>query len=127
MRQLGLLAAAVALLACENKSSVNVSNSNATGTVGGVVLDVDGETPLMGAQVQLTTAGGMVPAVMTAADGSYSIPKVPVGNFFVTVSLSSYQSAYFPGALSGTVGNFPVSNPIATLPTVELFKNDGTF
>ena len=32
-----------------------------------------------------------------------------------------------PGTLSGAVGNFPVSNPQATMPTVELFKTTGTF
>src|SRR5205823_2803229 len=70
---------------------------------------------------------GVTMMAMTDATGIYTIPKVPAGGFFLTVSLTGYQSAYVPGTLTGAVGNFPVSNPQSTMPTVELFKNDGTF
>src|SRR5439155_22745350 len=38
-----------------------------------------------------------------------------------------HQGAYFPGNLDASVGNFPVTNPIATMGTVALFKNDFSF
>ena len=52
---------------------------------------------------------------------------MPAGDFFVTLAAPGYESAYIPGTLSGAVGNFPVANPQATVPTVELFKTDTTF
>jgi hypothetical protein len=125
MRQLGLLALGFALISCDNNRNVNVSNSNAQGTVGGQVLDVSGEAPLKGAMVTINSAGGNFTAP-TDENGFYSIGKVPVGSFFVTIAQQGYQSAYFPGTLAGSVGNFPVSNPISTQPTVELFKADTT-
>lgn len=126
MRQLAIVLGVAAVFGCDNSRSVNVSNKNALGTVGGQVLDLNGEAPLANATVTLTGAGGPFMAT-TDATGSYSIPNVPVGTFFVTASMMGYESAYFPGQLTGTVGNFPVSNPIATMPTVELFKTEGSF
>jgi Carboxypeptidase regulatory-like domain/Bacterial Ig-like domain len=126
MGKLAWVVAAMAVLGCDNNRNVAVSNSNPLGTVGGVVLDVNGEMPLANAVVSLQTAGTVMMA-MTDPSGIYTIPKVPAGAFFINVSASGYESAYVPGDLTGAVGNFPVSNPQATMPTIELFKTDMTF
>jgi hypothetical protein len=126
MGKLAWLFGVVAVFGCDNNRNVAVSNTNPLGTVGGIVLDVNGETPLANATVTLQTAGTVMMA-MTDATGIYTLPKVPAGAFFLTITAMGFQSAYVPGQLTGAVGNFPVSNPQTTMPTVELFKNDGTF
>jgi hypothetical protein len=119
-----LVLGVVLLAGCENK--VNVTNQNPSGTVGGVVLDLDGETPLAGATVTLGYAGGSATGT-TDMNGAFSISKVPVSLLNVAISAQSYESAYFTSSWNGTIGNFPVSNPLLNLGTVLLFKNAGSF
>jgi hypothetical protein len=126
MGKLGWLLGVVAIFGCDNNRNVAVSNENPLGTVGGTVLDVNGELPLANAVVSLQTAGTVMMA-MTDATGVYTLAKVPAGSFFLNISVTGYESAYVPGTLTGAVGNFPVSNPQTTMPTVELFKTDNAF
>jgi hypothetical protein len=127
MGKLGWIVGVMALLgACDDNRNVAVSNTNPLGVVGGRVLDLDGEAALPNAMVTLESAGATMMA-MTDMTGTYTFGKVPAGDFFLTIGASGYESAYIPGTLSGAVGNFPVSNPQATVPTVELFKTDTTF
>jgi hypothetical protein len=126
MGKLAWLLGAVAIFGCDNNRNVAVSNTNPLGTVGGVVLDLNGEAPLGNAVVTLQTAGTVMMA-MTDATGIYTIAKVPAGAFFLNIAVTGYETAYVPGNLVGAVGNFPVSNPQLTMPTVEMFKTDGTF
>lgn len=126
MGKLGLVVALLAVAACDNNRNVAVTNSNPLGTVGGRVLDLDGEAPLANAMVTLESAGATMTAT-TDMSGTYTLAKVPAGAFFLTIAMSGYESAYIPGTLSGAVGNFPVSNPQTTVPTVELFKTDTMF
>jgi len=127
MGKLGWIVGVLALWGvCDNNRNVAVSNTNPLGVVGGRVLDLNGEAPLPNAMVTLETAGATMMA-MTDMSGTYTFDKVPAGDFFLTIAASGYESAYVPGTLSGAVGNFPVSNPQATVPTVELFKTDTTF
>jgi hypothetical protein len=121
-----MLVAVAAIFGCDNNRSVAVSNQNPLGTVGGQVLELDGDMPLGSATVTLQSAGGMFTA-MTDANGIYTIEKVPAGGFWLTISATGHQSAYLAGQLDGSVGNFPVANPIATVATVALFKNDYAF
>ncbi|HXU73955.1 MAG TPA: carboxypeptidase-like regulatory domain-containing protein [Polyangia bacterium] len=126
MRKLAFVLGLVGAIGCGDNQKVAVSNTNPLGTVGGVVLDLEGEAPIMGATVTLQTAGTMMMA-MTDMNGVYTFAKVPAGELFVNIAAPGYESAYVPGQLSGAVGNFPVSNPQTTMPTVELFKTSGTF
>jgi hypothetical protein len=130
MNKLAWFVSVVAVAAgvgCDDNRNVAVSNTNPLGTVGGRVLDVNGETALVGAAVTLEEAGTTVMMTMTDATGAYSFAKVPAGSFFLTIAAGGYEGAYVPGVLSGAVGNFPVSNPQTTMPTVEMFKTDGAF
>src|SRR6478672_9483268 len=107
MRQLAILVtASVAVFGCDNNRNVAVTNQNPHGTVGGVVLDFDGETPLMGATVTLQSAGGTFTG-MTDAGGLYTITDVPAGGFWLTIDAPGHEPAYFSSALSASVGNFP--------------------
>jgi hypothetical protein len=127
MGKLGWILGVMAVLAaCDNNRNVAVSNTNPLGTVGGRVLDLNGETALANATVTLDTAGATMMA-MTDTNGTYTFTQVPAGAFFLTIAAAGYESAYIPSTLSGAVGNFPVSNPQTTVPTVELFKTDTTF
>lgn len=125
MNKLALVLGLVAVLGCDDRN-VAVTNTNPLGTVGGRVLDVNGESGINGATVTLDSAGASV-MTMTDAMGGYTFTKVPAGSFFLTITAGGYESAYVPGALSGSVGNFPVTNPQQTMPTVEMFKTDTTF
>src|SRR2546421_6215111 len=111
MRQLAILVAMTATFGCDNNRNVAVSNTNPLGTVGGQVIELDGETPLPGAMVTLQSAGGMFSAT-TDANGIYTVEKVPSGGFWLTIAAPGHESAYLPGQLNGSVGNFPVTNPI---------------
>ena len=126
MRQLAIVVAVAAVFGCDNNRNVAVSNDNPLGTVGGQVVELDGDMPLGDATVSLQSAGGTFTA-MTDANGIYTIPKVPAGGFWLTISSPGHQSAYLSGQLDGAVGNFPVANPIVTVATVALFKNDYAF
>ena len=127
MKKLLLLASATAWLSCsDNGSSVSVGNSNPLGTVGGVVWDAASEMPLPGATVKIISGGKPLTAT-TDMDGLFSVANVPAGSFIATVSQMGYLTASINSALGGAVGNFPVSNPIATLGPIGLVKNDGTF
>src|SRR5436309_532436 len=98
--RIAILVAMAAVFGCDNNRNVAVSNTNPLGTVGGTVIELDGETPLMGAMVTLQSAGGTFSAT-TDANGVYTIEKVPAGGFWLTLAAAGHQSAYFPGTLAG--------------------------
>jgi hypothetical protein len=125
MRNLALLVAAL-VVGC-NDSTVSVGNDNPTGVVGGLIIDAAGQTPLAGASVQLTTAGGSLSPAVTDDQGQFHVPKVPSGTVIVTISQMGYETTVFTAFLNGAVGNFPVKNPSLTLGPIGLVKNDYTF
>jgi hypothetical protein len=80
---------------------------------------------LSGATVTLI-AGGKSFTGMTDMNGVFGVTDVPSGSFIAKIDAMGYLAASINGTL-GPVGNFPVSNPIATLGPVGLIKSDGTF
>jgi Tol biopolymer transport system component len=61
----------------------------ATGAVAGTVTDASDGSPIAGAMVSADTGQSAI----TAGDGSYSIPDVPVGDRSVAASADGYESA----------------------------------
>jgi hypothetical protein len=114
-----------ALLGGCNDSTVAVTNDNPTGTVGGMVVDAATQMPMMGATVKLVSGGNTLMAA-TQMDGTFAVPKVPVGSFIVFISNMGYGTAQFDSSLfSGSA--LPVKNPVATLGPIGLVKADAQF
>ncbi|HZS42512.1 MAG TPA: hypothetical protein VFF06_37035 [Polyangia bacterium] len=119
-----LLAAAAIAVGC-NDSTVAVTNDNPTGTVGGLILTANDQMPLAGVNIKIIT-GGLTLTATTQTDGTFLIPKVPVGNFVFNASLMGYTSAQFQSSLfNGSA--LPVKNPVQTIGPIGLIKADATF
>src|SRR5438067_1782827 len=75
--------------------------ANPTGTVGGLVLDVDGEMPLAGVGVTVISGGATFTGPANDK-GLYSISGVPAGPFTLTAQLADYETAMTQGELVGS-------------------------
>ena len=65
------------------------ARAQATGVIAGHILEPDGVTPLIGANVRID---GTALGAATDLDGAYRLAGVPVGVYSVTASYSGYQS-----------------------------------
>ncbi len=63
-------------------------SGSTTVTVSGVVLELRAESPIVGASVEIDSQS----AVITDADGFFSVPEVPVGQRDVVVTADGYDS-----------------------------------
>ena len=88
MRSFVIALSAVAMLLCATVSQAQVT----TGTIAGTVSDSSGAV-LPGAKIEILNEGtGAVRTVTTAADGHYSAPSLPVGNYKLTVGMAGFQT-----------------------------------
>ena len=72
-----------------------VALAQGTGTIAGRVLEADGVTAIIGANVRV---GGTTLGAATDIDGDYRIIGVPVGAYDVTASYAGYASSVVTGA-----------------------------
>jgi hypothetical protein len=69
------------------------------GTILGTVTDASGAV-IAGAKVTVKSAAtGLERATQTSADGSYSIPELPLGTYTVTISQSGFQTSVTTGVV----------------------------
>jgi carboxypeptidase family protein/TonB-dependent receptor-like protein len=69
------------------------------GTILGTVTDATGAV-IGGAKVTVRNTGtGQERSTTTSADGSYSLPELPIGNYTVTFSQSGFQTAVTTGVV----------------------------
>ncbi len=74
------------------------------GTILGTVTDASGAV-VSGAQVTVRNANtGLERATRTSADGSYSVPELPIGTYAVTVSQSGFQTSATTGVVVDVAG-----------------------
>jgi hypothetical protein len=74
-----------------------VSGQTFRGTILGSVTDATGAV-VAGAQVTIRNANtGLERTTLTSADGSYSVPELPIGSYDVTVTQKGFQSAVVKG------------------------------
>ena len=67
------------------------------GTILGTVTDASGAV-VSGAQVTVRNANtGLERITLTSADGSYSVPELPIGSYDVTIKQTAFQSAVVKG------------------------------
>src|SRR6201984_2710346 len=72
--------------------AVNLSAQTFRGTILGTVTDPSGAV-VSGAKVTVKNTGtGLERATETSADGSYSLPELPIGPYQVTVSQTGFQT-----------------------------------
>ncbi len=83
MKYLVMLLLPLAIISCTE----NTVTPTLYGSISGTVLAPDGKTPVPGASV---TTNPPTSAIATASNGTFSIDKVPVGNYTVTASKSGY-------------------------------------
>ena len=63
------------------------------GTILGTVTDASGAV-ISGASVMVKNVGtGQERSTQTSADGSYSVPELPIGSYTVTISQSGFQTS----------------------------------
>ncbi len=72
-----------------------VALAQGTGTIAGRVLEADGVTAIIGANVRV---GGTTLGAATDLDGNYRIIGVPVGSYDVTASYTGFPSVTVTGA-----------------------------
>src|SRR2546426_2579552 len=74
------------------------------GTILGTVTDASGAV-VSGAQVTVRNANtGLERTTRTSADGSYSVPELPIGTYAVTVSQSGFQASATTGVVVDVAG-----------------------
>jgi hypothetical protein len=79
-------AAANITVAAGQNTNQNLTFVQGVGTVTGTVTD-SGGSPISGAQIQATTTAGVL-TTTTAADGTYTLPGVPIGVVTIAASTS---------------------------------------
>src|SRR5712664_2211833 len=74
------------------------------GTILGTVTDSSG-LAVAGATVTVkNTDTGLLRTTQTSADGSYSVPELPIGTYAVTVSQSGFQTSATTGVVVDVAG-----------------------
>jgi len=87
----------VRLLTCLLLLTAAVSAQTFRGTILGTVTDATGAV-VSGAQVTVRNANtGLERVTLTSADGSYSVPELPIGSYDVTVRQTGFQAAVTKG------------------------------
>lgn len=68
------------------------------GTITGTVVDAEGDTPLIGAEVALRAIDDptVLQATQTASDGTFRLTEIPPGRYVVEVSALGYQERQLP-------------------------------
>ncbi|MBI3090154.1 MAG: carboxypeptidase regulatory-like domain-containing protein [Candidatus Tectomicrobia bacterium] len=77
-------------VASQQTAQANLTLDRATGTISGRVVASDDATAVQGAAVSLDVAGF---SATTSAAGSYTIERVPVGSYTVSVTAGNFQAA----------------------------------
>lgn len=67
-----------------------------TQTLRGVVLDIDNNQPIVGANVTLT---GTDKGTITEADGSFRFTAIPIGRYSVQISSIGFETTLIPEVL----------------------------
>ena len=84
-------------------AATGLSAQTFRGTILGTVTDPSGAV-IAGAKVTVKNVGtGLERTTETSADGSYSLPELPIGTYTVTVSQAGFQTFVATGVASSPV------------------------
>src|SRR5882757_2981161 len=85
------------LLSCLLLLTAAISAQTFRGTILGTVTDASGAV-VSGAQVAVRNANtGLERVTLTSADGSYSVPELPIGSYDVTIKQTGFQATVTKG------------------------------
>src|SRR5271166_5700191 len=85
-------------------AAVSLSAQTFRGTILGTVTDAQGAV-VAGATVTVKNVGtGLERTTETSADGSYSLPELPIGTYTVTVTLAGFQTFVTTGLTVDVAG-----------------------
>jgi hypothetical protein len=85
-------------------AAVSLSAQTFRGTILGTVTDAQGAV-VAGAKVTVKNAGtGLERTIDTSADGSYTVPELPIGTYTVTVALTGFQTFVVSGVTVDVAG-----------------------
>jgi outer membrane receptor protein involved in Fe transport len=85
-------------------AAVSLSAQTFRGTILGTVTDAQGAV-VAGAKVTVKNAGtGLERTIDTGADGSYTVPELPIGTYTVTVALTGFQTFVVSGVTVDVAG-----------------------
>ena len=118
-------------------AAVSLSAQTFRGTILGTVTDPSGAV-VAGAKVTVKNTGtGLERSTQTSADGSYSLPELPIGTYTVTVTQSGFQTFVATGVTVDVASERRVDAALKTgevstkvevsadqLPLVETTTND---
>ena len=80
-------------------ASISLSAQTFRGTVLGTVTDVSGAV-ISGAKVVVRNVNtGQERTTQSSADGSYSVPELPIGTYTVTITQSGFQTSVTSGVV----------------------------
>src|SRR5437763_4386232 len=80
-------------------ATASLSAQTFRGTILGTVTDASGAV-LPGAKVTVKNTGtGLERTTETSADGSYSVPELPIGTYTVTVTQTGFQTSVTNGVI----------------------------
>src|SRR5712692_2228699 len=89
----------LACLALAFLAAPTVTAQTFRGTILGTVTDPSGAV-VSGAKVTVrNVATGLERTTATSADGSYSVPELPIGTYTVTITQSGFQTAVTTGVV----------------------------
>jgi hypothetical protein len=110
---------------------LTVGGADATGHVGGILVDGATRAPLAGVAMSLVAGGRVPPATATAPDGSFGFTGVPAGDVLVLVEAPAepvaYARAWIRGTLPAATGEYPAGNSTLTLGPIGLVPLTGVF
>ncbi len=95
-------------------AAINLPAQTFRGTILGTVTDPSGAV-LPGAKVTARNTGtGLERSTETSADGSYSLPELPIGTYTVTITLAGFETSVTSGVVVDTSSERRVNAALKT-------------
>ncbi len=106
-------------------AAISLSAQTFRGTILGTVTDPSGAV-LAGAKVTVRNVNtGLERTTQTSADGSYSVPELPIGTYTVTVSQSGFQTSVTSDVVVGVASERRVDALLKTGQVAQVVEVSG--
>ncbi|MDR3623609.1 MAG: carboxypeptidase regulatory-like domain-containing protein [Chlamydiales bacterium] len=82
-----------AIVVSEDVTTVDFSLKNSPGTISGTVISASGETPIVGALLEIIYNDVVIDIALTDSSGNYIITGVTPGSYIITASAATYDAS----------------------------------